>query len=154
MRKINKTHLVGHGADAMFDLVADVEKYPEFLPLCENLKVLSRSTRGNRDIIDVNMTVGYKAIHEVFLSRVTLERHNHRILVEYLDGPISHLENLWEFEAISEASSRVHFSLEYEFKTLALRLLMGAMFDKAFRKFTQAFEKRADQVYGTYAKDP
>jgi len=148
MRKINRTHLVAHSTDAMFDLVADVEKYPEFLPLCEDLKVLSRSREGNREIIAVNMTVGYKTIHEVFLSRVTLERENHRILVEYLEGPISHLENHWEFETISETSSRVHFSLEYEFKNLALRLLMGAMFDKAFRKFSEAFEKRANQVYG------
>jgi len=139
--------VVGHSADAMFDLVADVEKYPQFLPLCEDLTVLSRSIEGNKEIITANMSVGYKAIHEVFLSRVTLERDSQKILVEYLDGPISHLENLWWFEAISETSSRVHFSLEYEFKSLALRLLMGAMFDKAFRKFTEAFEKRADQIY-------
>ncbi len=150
MRKINRTHVVGHSADAMFDLVADVEKYPEFLPLCEDLSILSRATEGNKEIITANMAVGYKTIHEVFLSRVTLERDQHRILVEYLDGPISHLENLWVFEDIGEGSSRVHFSLEYEFKNLALRLLMGAMFDKAFRKFSAAFEKRADQVYGLW----
>jgi len=140
--------VVSHAADAMFDLVADVEKYPQFLPLCEDLSVLSRSIEGNKEIITANMTVGYKAIHEVFLSRVTLERKTHRILVEYLDGPISHLENLWVFEDIGEGSSRVHFSLEYEFKNIALKLLMGAMFDKAFRKFSTAFEKRADQIYG------
>jgi len=148
MRKINRTHLVGHSADAMFALVADVKKYPEFLPLCEGLTVLSRSNEGGKEIITANMAVGYKAIHEVFLSRVTLERDRQRILVEYLDGPISHLENLWWFEDISETSSRVHFSLEYEFKNIALKLLMGAMFDKAFRKFSAAFEKRADQIYG------
>ncbi len=148
MRKINRTHVVGHSADAMFDLVADVEKYPEFLPLCENLKVISRAVEGDKEIVTANMAVGYKAVHEVFLSRVTLERDRQRILVEYLDGPISHLENHWWFEEISATSSRVHFSLEYEFKNIALRLLMGAMFDKAFRKFSEAFEKRAGQVYG------
>ena len=149
MQKINRTHRVAHSADAMFDLVADVEKYPQFLPLCEGITVKSRTTDGDREIITVDMVVGYKAIHEVFLTRVTLDRKNHQILVEYLDGPISHLENIWIFEETGPRSSRVHFSLEYEFKSLSLRLLMGAMVDKAFRKFSDAFEKRADQIYGT-----
>ncbi len=149
MPTITKVHKVAHSADAMFELVADVEKYPEFLPLCEGLRVRSRVSEEEKEIITADMVVGYKAIHEVFLSRVTLERNKHRILVEYLDGPISHLENIWLFEPLSETSSRVHFSLEYEFKNLALRMLMGTMFDKAFRKFTEAFEKRADQIYGT-----
>jgi len=140
---------VSHSAEAMFDLVADVEKYPEFLPLCESLQVLSHTTEARKEIITVKMVVGYKAISEVFLSRVTLDRDNLRIMVEYLDGPISHLENLWSFEALSDTTSRVHFSLEYEFRNLALRMLMGAMFDRAFGKFSQAFETRADQIYGT-----
>jgi len=146
---INKTHIVAHSAEAMFGLVADVEKYPEFLPLCEGLNVRSRIMQDNKEIITADMVVGYKAIHETFLSRVTLEGEKNRILVEYLDGPISHLENLWRFEELSATSSRVHFSLDYEFKNIALRLLMGTMFDKAFRKFTKAFEMRADQIYGS-----
>ena len=132
----------------MFDLVADVEKYPEFLPLCEHLGVLSRSTEGSQEIVIAKMAVGYKAIHEVFLTRVTLERNQQRILVEYLEGPISHLENLWRFEALDDVSSRIHFSLEYEFRNIALKMLMGTMFDKAFRKFSTAFEERADCIYG------
>jgi coenzyme Q-binding protein COQ10 len=150
MPKISKVHKVAHSADAMFDLVADVEKYPEFLPLCEGLTIRSRKTEGDKEIITADMVVGYKAIHESFLSRVTLERNKHQILVEYLDGPISHLENLWRFEELSSTSSRVHFSLEYEFKNLGLKLLMGVMFDRAFRKFSSAFELRANQIYGTH----
>jgi len=149
MRKINKIHRVAHAADAMFDLVADVEKYPQFLPLCKGLRVLSRTLEDHKEIITADMVVGYKAFHETFLSRVTLERDKHSILVEYLDGPISHLENLWVFEAIDDVSSLVHFSLEYEFKNLGLQLLMGAMFDRAFRKFSKAFELRADEIYNT-----
>ena len=148
MRKITKTRKVGHSAAAMFKLVADVEKYPEFLPLCENLNVRSRQIEDAQEIITADMTVGYKAIHETFLSRVTLEPDAHQILVEYLDGPISHLENRWRFEDLEEGTSRIHFSLEYEFKNLGLRLLMGAMFDKAFEKFAEAFEARADEIYG------
>lgn len=132
----------------MFKLVSDVEKYPEFLPLCENLNVRSRQQEGAREIITADMTVGYKAIRETFLSRVTLEPETHQILVEYLDGPISHLENRWRFEDLGEGASIIHFSLEYEFKNLGLRLLMGAMFDKAFEKFAEAFEARADEIYG------
>jgi len=149
MRKISKVHSVAHSADAMFDLVADVEKYPEFLPLCESLQVRSRISEGSREIITADMVVGYKAIHEKFLSRVTLEQDKHQILVEYLEGPISHLENIWIFEPLGDKSSRVHFSLEYEFKNLALRMLMGAMFDRAFAKFSRAFELRANQIYGS-----
>ncbi len=147
MQKINTTRRVRHSSSAMFDLVADVEKYPEFLPLCEGLTVRSRSTDGDCEIVTVDMVVGYKAVHETFVSQVTLSRPDQLILVKYLDGPISHLENRWAFEDLSDKACKVHFSLEYEFKTLALRLLMGAVFDKAFRKFAEAFEKRADQVY-------
>lgn len=109
MRKISKTRQVGHSATAMYDLVADVEKYPDFLPLCEELQVRSRTTKGDVEIITADMVVGYKAIRETFLSRVTLEPTKHQILVEYLDGPISHLENRWKFEVISDTASRVHF---------------------------------------------
>lgn len=148
MRKISKTRNVGHSAAAMFDLVADIEKYPQFLPLCENLRVRSRVDEGPLEIITADMQVGYKAINETFLSRITLERDKHHILVEYLDGPISHLENRWRFEPLGDTTSKIHFALEYEFKNLGLRLLMGAMFDKAFEKFAEAFEDRADQIYG------
>lgn len=147
MPKIIKTHRVNHSAQAMYDLVADVEKYPEFLPLCTGLQVRSRSLQAGKEIITADMDIGYKAFHETFLSRVTLEHDSYQILVEYLDGPISHLENLWKFEGVDEKSSIVHFSLEYEFKNLALRMLMGAMFDKAFQKFSKAFEMRADEIY-------
>ena len=94
------------------------------------------------------MTIAYKVIHETFTSRVTLDRPNLKIQVEYLDGPFSHLDNRWSFRPLSAAECEVEFFIAYEFKSRMLGLLMGAMFESAFRKFAEAFERRADVVYG------
>ena len=139
---------VRHAAGDMFDLVADVERYPEFVPLCSALKVRSRDTRpGDVEIIVADMTVAYKLIRETFRSKVTLERPKLQILVEYLDGPFSRMENRWTFHPAGEAACEVEFYIAYEFKSRVLGLLMGAMFDAAFRRFAAAFERRADVIY-------
>ena len=93
------------------------------------------------------MSVGYKAIRETFTSRVTLDPANLKILVEYVDGPFRYLENRWSFKPL-DTGSEIGFFISYEFASRMLGLLMGAMFDKAFRKFAEAFEKRADAIYG------
>jgi coenzyme Q-binding protein COQ10 len=132
----------------MFDLVADVEKYPEFVPLCESLRVRRRSQSGEGvEILVADMSVGYKSIRETFTTRVTLDRARLRIDVEYIDGPFRFLENRWKFLKQGEGCD-VDFHIAYEFRNFALGMLMGAMFDRAFRKFTSAFEARARQVYG------
>jgi coenzyme Q-binding protein COQ10 len=132
----------------MFDLVADVEHYPAFVPLCEELRVRRRVQSGEGvETLVAEMAVGYKAISERFTSRVTLDRPRLRILVEYVNGPFSYLENRWSFAA-APGGSDVEFYITYEFKSRALGLLMGAMFDRAFRRFAEAFEERADIVYG------
>lgn len=139
---------VRHGAAQMFDLVADVEKYPQFVPLCQALKIKSRTPKDEGvEVLVADMTVAYKLIRESFTSRVTLDRPNLAIRVEYLNGPFSHLENRWTFAPQDEGSCEVGFSLDYEFKSRMLAMLMGAMFDTAFRRFADAFEKRADQLY-------
>jgi coenzyme Q-binding protein COQ10 len=133
----------------MFDLVADVERYPQFVPLCQSLTVRRRANDAEgREVIVADMTVAYKFIHETFTSRVTLERANLSILVEYLEGPFRRMNNRWSFHAIGEASCEVEFFLAYEFRSRALGMLMGSVFDAAFRRFAAAFERRADQVYG------
>ena len=140
---------VRHAADKMFDLVADVERYPEFVPLCQSLKVRQRTPRPDgSEVIVADMTVSFKLVRESFTSRVTLDRPNLRILVEYLKGPFSKLENRWTFEPRSENTCDVGFFIAYEFKSRMLAALMGAMFDAAFQRFAAAFEKRADAVYG------
>jgi coenzyme Q-binding protein COQ10 len=131
----------------MFDLVADVEAYPKFLPLCRALRVRKRTDSNGVVTFIADMEVGYKAIRETFTSRVACERDSLKILVEYIDGPFKFLENRWSFQDRGEAC-QVEFHIAYEFKSRALGLLVGGMFDAAFRKFVDAFEKRADAVYG------
>ncbi|MCA0318933.1 MAG: SRPBCC family protein [Proteobacteria bacterium] len=140
---------VRHRPDQMFDLVADVDKYPLFVPLCEKLKVRRRVNAGDDGIaiLVADMTVAYKIIRETFTSRVTLDRPRLHIIAEYIDGPFSRLENHWRFAPEGEGTI-VSFTIDYEFKSRALALVMGAVFDAAFRRFAEAFEKRADEVFG------
>ena len=141
---------VRHPAADMFDLVADVERYPEFVPLCKALKVRQRTTSpdGN-EVVVADMTVSFKLVRETFRSRVTLDRPKLQILVEYLQGPFSHMENRWSFKPTNEGRCEVEFYIDYEFRSRTLGMLMGGMFDVAFRRFTAAFEARADRIYGT-----
>lgn len=142
------TRRVHHTAGDMFALVADVETYPLFVPLCTGLKIRRRAAGAEgTEILVADMEVGYRAIRERFTSRVTLDKAKQRILVEYVDGPFSRLENRWTFKE-SEGGCDVEFFISYEFRSKALGLLMGAMFDQAFRKFAAAFEARADEIYG------
>jgi len=137
-----------HSAGEMFDLVADVEAYPRFLPLCESLVIRGRREEQGRQILVADMTVAYKILRETFTSWVTLDRANLVIQASYLDGPFRHLDNRWTFAPAGEGACVVNFWIDYEFRSRALDALMGAMFDRAFRKFTEAFEARADEIYG------
>lgn len=150
-RTIRRVH---HSAAQMFALVADMDSYPEFVPLCTALRVRHRETREDGvEIALAEMEVGYKAIRERFTTRVTLENARNEILVEYVDGPFRHLRNRWRFRDIEEPAgsaqrSEVEFFIDYEFRSRTLGALMGAVFDDAFRKFSSAFEARADKIYG------
>jgi coenzyme Q-binding protein COQ10 len=149
MPQFSSKRRVHHSAAQMFDLVADVERYPEFVPLCRSLKIRQRTPQPDgTEIVIADMTVAFKLVREAFTSRVTLDRSNLKILVEYLQGPFSNLENRWSFEPKSDDSCEVGFYLAYEFKSRMLAILMGTMFDTAFQRFAAAFEKRADAVYG------
>ncbi|OKP77453.1 ubiquinone-binding protein [Ensifer adhaerens] len=147
MPHFETNHVVKHTADQMFDLVADVEQYPQFLPLCEALTVRSRKERDAKVLLLADMTVGYKAIRETFTTQVLLNKAERTIDVKYIDGPFKYLDNRWRFEPSGEGQSVVHFDIDYEFKSRILGALMGTMFDRAFRMFSDAFEKRADSIY-------
>ena len=149
MPRFSSKRRVSHSASQMFDLVADVERYPEFVPLCRSMKIRQRTQRPDgTEIVIADMTVSFKLVKESFTSRVTLDRAKLQILVEYLKGPFSNLENRWTFEPRGEGACDVTFYLAYEFKSRMLALLMGSMFDTAFARFAAAFEKRADVIYG------
>jgi coenzyme Q-binding protein COQ10 len=139
-------------ADEMFALVADVEKYPLFVPLCESLVVHSREQRDDgTGLITATMGIGYKAIRETFTTSVTLDPAARKIVVRHKSGPFRHLENVWHFAPVGDAASEIRFAIDYEFSSPLLAVIMGAVFDTAFRKFAQAFEDRASIVYGRRA---
>jgi coenzyme Q-binding protein COQ10 len=149
MPKFQDTTPVPHSAQQMFGLVADIERYPEFLPMCEALRIKDRRERGEMTMLIADMTVGYKMVRETFTTQVLLKPSEFAIDVSYVDGPFRYLDNKWNFEDRPEGGSDVRFFIDYEFKSRTLGLLMGAMFDKAFHMFSQAFQKRALEIYGS-----
>ena len=155
MPRFSNRRRVQHRAEQMFDLVADAERYPEFVPLCQALKIRQRKQNPDgTETIVADMTVSFKLVKETFTSEVTLDKPHLKILVRYLKGPFSNLENRWSFEAKGEEVCEVGFFIAYEFKSRMLATLMGAMFDAAFGRFSAAFEKRADMIYGKRVVGP
>lgn len=147
MPEFKTTRHVSHSADRMFDLVADVERYPEFLPLCEALTVRSSREKDGKTLLIADMTVGYKGIRESFTTQVLLNQAGRKIDVSYVDGPFRFLDNRWRFEPEGEGACAIQFYINYEFKNRILGAMMGSMFERAFRKFSEAFEARADEIY-------
>lgn len=148
MPQFNTSRRVSHSADNMFALVADVERYPEFVPLCEALRIRGRAQENGCEIITATMTVAYKLLRESFTSRIVLDSARRKIRVAYIDGPFKHLDNVWSFRPLDERSCEIGFRISYEFRSRILQAVMGAAFDRAFRKFADAFEARADQIHG------
>jgi coenzyme Q-binding protein COQ10 len=148
MPRFSTTRRVRHSASDMFDLVADIEHYPEFVPLCRSVRLGQRVGKEEGvETLRSEMTVAYKMISETFVTRVTLDKPRLQIHVQYLEGPFRQLENRWTFRPLGEQASEVEFFISYEFRSRVLALLMGSMFDTAFRKFAEAFERRADAVF-------
>ncbi len=137
----------------MFKLVADVESYPQFVPLCTAMVLKSRNEEEGREVLVARMTVAYSLLHESYSSRVVLEREALSIDVKALDGPFRRLDNRWRFEPTGEKSCRIHFGIDYEFRSRPLGMVFGTVFDRAFRRFSAAFEQRADAVYGEAGLD-
>jgi coenzyme Q-binding protein COQ10 len=148
MPKAEKKHIVSHSAENMFDLVCDVEAYPEFVPLCESLNVQSRKIKGVKTLLVADMTMAYKMLSETFTTQVMTNREDLTIDVKYIDGPFRYLDNQWRFEALDDDRCEVFFAVDYELRSKMLQLAAGAIFDRAFSKFTAAFEERANEVYG------
>lgn len=146
MPRFQSRRLVPFSPQEMYRVVADIERYPEFLPLCESLVIRGREKSGPHDVLIATMGVGYKSVRESFTSRVTLKPGEPAILVEYLDGPFHHLENRWRFVPVSNGSE-IDFFIDYEFRSRMLAVLMGSLFDSAFRRFSEAFDTRARAIY-------
>ena len=148
MPRLEKTHDVNHAAREMYDLVCDVEAYPNFVPLCQSLVVKSKRERDNKVLLMADMTMAYKMLSETFTTQVLMKSDNLEIDVKYIEGPFKHLENTWRFEPLSKATCRIHFMIDYELRSRMLAVAAGTVFEMAFARFVDAFEKRADEVYG------
>ncbi len=129
--------------DQLFELVADVERYPEFLPWCR----ASRITKREGDVIHADLVIGFKLFRERFTSRVTLDRPD-RIDVEYIEGPMRRLVNNWRFIARDDGGTMIDFYVDFEFRSAILQLAIGALFNEAVRRMVSAFETRAHAIYG------
>ena len=146
MPKFETTRPVRHTADQMFALVADVEKYPEFLPWCVATRIRSRDESENGDTITADMVIGYKMFRERFTSKVVLDRPGMRIDVAYSEGPFRYLNNHWLFEKDGDGTI-VDFYVDFEFRSRLLQKLIGAVFNEAVKIMVHAFEKRALKIY-------
>jgi coenzyme Q-binding protein COQ10 len=144
MPDFKTTRRVPFTPDQMFALVADVARYPEFLPFCEKLTVVSRSADGAGLVAD--MQVGYGPVRETIRSRVGLATDRAEITSTGIAGPFSHMHNVWRFKP-APGGCDIEFSITYAFRNALLGLLVGSMFDTAFRKYAEAFERRAAVVY-------
>lgn len=153
MPAFETTRRVAFTPAQMIELVADVERYPAFLPLCEGLRVISRGPSGNPQVVVAAMDVGYKAIRESFTSRVTIDREAMTVRADLVEGPFRQLENRWTFMPTPDGCE-IRFAIAYEFKSMLLQMLVGGVFEQAFRRFAEAFEARAQAVYGTAQAAP
>jgi len=142
MPGIRELRQLPYSAEQMFDLVADVGKYHEFLPWVVGTRI--RSDNGHEMIAD--LLVGFNALREKFTSRVLKDRPG-EIRVHYLDGPMRDLDNVWQFRNV-EGGCEVDFMVQFTFRNAMFEKLAGQYFDRAFRKMVGAFEQRADALYG------
>ncbi|MCP5088859.1 MAG: type II toxin-antitoxin system RatA family toxin [Rhodobacteraceae bacterium] len=139
---------MSYSAQQMYDLIADVAAYPEFLPWCAAARIRKRTPQGAGEVIEADLVISFKVFRERFGSRVTLRPNESRIDVEYLDGPFRYLSNHWAFEAMDDGSCEVEFFVDFEFKSSILQALIGVVFNEAMQRIVRAFEARAEQLYG------
>lgn len=144
MPRHEETRRLPYSPEQMFDLVSDVQRYPEFLPWVAGMRV--RSDSETEMVAD--MIVGFKGLSESFTSRVLKRRPEH-VHVDYLDGPLKHLSNDWTFRPDGEGGVLIDFEVDFAFKNKLFEMLAGQMFDKALRKMIGAFEARAIELYGS-----
>ena len=131
----------------MYALVADVAKYPEFLPWCAAARIRSREERGDHQVMEADLVISFKVFRERFGSRVTLWPKLRRIDTEYLDGPFKFLKSYWIFRE-AEGGCEVEFFVDFEFRNAILQKIIGVVFNEAMHRIVRAFESRANALYG------
>ena len=137
------THYLPYSADQLFDLVADVEKYPEFLPWCLGARIIEQSETD----LTADLIIGYKVFRETFRSRVHLTPKS-RIDVEYINGPFHYLNNHWTFKEAKHGGTDIDFFIDFQFRNSLFQSATQMIFERAFDQMLNAFEKRAKELYG------
>lgn len=143
MHSVARSVLVPHSASQMFDLVADVEKYPQFMPWCGGASVSSRTEHG----MQASVTISLAGLKQTFTTQNT-HQYPSRITLELIEGPFSALKGQWEFIALSEDACKVLFTLNYEFSSRALETLVGPIFNRIATSFIDSFTDRAQACFG------
>ncbi|QIE42370.1 type II toxin-antitoxin system RatA family toxin [Meridianimarinicoccus aquatilis] len=138
-----------YSADQMYDLVADVASYPEFLPWCAAARIRARTDKGECEVMDADLVISFKVFRERFGSRVTLYKDRSRIDTEYLDGPFRYLKSKWIFKPSDDGGCIVDFDVDFEFRNRMLQGVIGLVFNEAMHRIVHAFEKRAEALYGS-----
>lgn len=147
MPKHSETRLLPYTARQMYDLVADVPAYPQFLPWCAAARIRSRRQDGPAEIMEADLVISFKVFRERFGSRVTLWSEDMRIDTEYLDGPFKYMQSSWSFRDLDQGCE-VAFDVDFEFRNVVLQRLIGVVFNEAMQRIVRAFETRATTLYG------
>lgn len=142
MPKHNEQRVLPHQPRQIYDLVADIGRYPEFLPWCVGARILSRTESQ----VTADLLIGFRMFRERFRSRVDLDGEALKIDVAYVEGPMRYLENHWHFQP-HDSGCQVDFHVDFEFRSLLLRKAIEPLFHEAVRRMVAAFEKRADELY-------
>ena len=137
-----------YSASQMYALVADVERYSEFLPWCSAARIRQRVQKGESEILDADLVISFKVFREKFGSRVTLWENMHKIDTEYLDGPFKYMQSNWSFSDTDEGCD-IEFFVDFEFKNAILQRIIGVVFNEAMQRIVRAFETRAAALYGS-----
>ncbi len=145
-----ETKRLPYSAAQMYDLVADVGKYPEFLPWCAAARIRTRRPRGEAEVMEADLVISFKVFRERFGSRVTLHPKDQTIDTEYIDGPFRYMKSTWRFEE-APGGCDVHFFVDFEFKNAVLQGIIGVVFNEAMQRIVRAFERRAAALYGATA---
>jgi coenzyme Q-binding protein COQ10 len=147
MPKFAAERRVDHPAERMFDLVADCEAYPAFVPNCETLTITGRGEENGKPVVVADMTVAYGPMHETFTTRDVFDRDALTIDVTYLDGPFRHFDSRWRFEPVGADACIVHFDVDYELRSRLLAGLLGGVVERSFDAVVAAFQARADTLF-------
>ncbi|MDC1348878.1 type II toxin-antitoxin system RatA family toxin [Amylibacter sp.] len=138
--------IMPYTAKQMYDLVADVKTYPDFLPWCAATRIRKVTKDSHKTIIEADLIIAFKVFRERFGSRVTLKAEKFSIDVEYLDGPFKYLNNHWIFRDV-DGGCEADFFVDFEFKSRVLQALIGVVFNEAMQRIVKAFQMRADDLY-------